>query len=343
MELQRRRGNNLLKIPLFITVGLIVTALAVVFGLFHVRSADVIGNEFYSAEEIQKMVMSDSLAENTLYLLWKYSDPDAADSLPFLSSVEIEMISPYHVQIRVYEKTIAGYLMYSGTRVYFDTDGNVVEISGEERDGITPFSGVSIGEPEVGKRLPVEDEDFLYDIVEAARLIHQSGLKPDEIHYDDKQELMLYFGARRVLLGGSSYMEEKIQDLTAIYPEMEGLSGTLHMENFTPDTTAVSFKKGEHGEEELVINLGKPEDEVYPEDMTEDMTEDTTEAMNTAGSGYVENDSRFSTDADGNQIYTDDAGNVTTNLDKPYLGEDGNIITDGYGYIDPYTGAYILN
>lgn len=338
MELQRRRGN-ILKIPLLIVIGLLVAALAVVFGLFHVRIADVTGNEFYSAQEIQKMVMSDSLGENTLYLLWKYSNPEAARSLPFLSDVEIEMISPYHVQIKVFEKAIAGYLMDSGTRVYFDTDGMVVEISGEERAGIPPFSGIAISEPVVGKPLPVEDEDFLAFIEEASHLIQQSGLQPDEVHFDDKQELMLYFGARRVMLGGSSYLEEKLMELVNIYPKMEGLSGTLHMENYTPDTTAISFKKGERGEEELVIDLNKPEDE----DAQEDATEEQTEEMNTAGSGYVENDSRFSTDAQGNQIYTDDAGNVTTNLDKPYLGEDGNIITDGYGYIDPYTGAYILN
>lgn len=345
MELQRRRGNKLLKIPLLTAVILLVAGAAVVFGLFHVRTADVIGNEFYSAEEVKKMVMSDSLAENTLYLMWKYSNPEAAKALPFLSGVEIEMISPYHVQIRVYEKTIAGYLMYSGTRVYFDTDGNVVEISGEERTGITPFSGIAIQEPKVGAHLPVDDDGFFQDIVEASRLIHQSGLAPDEIHYDEKKELMLYFGERRVMMGGGEYMEEKVQELTDIFPLMEGLSGTLHMENFKPGTTTVSFKKGEKGEEELLIDLGASAEGTDGESEPEASTETQTEAQTagTSGSGYTENPGRFSTDAYGNQIYTDDAGNVTPNLDMPYLGEDGNVITDGYGYIDPYTGAYILN
>lgn len=341
MQLQKRRTQNILKIPLLIFIGVVVIGAVVVFGLFHIRTVDVIGNEFYSAEEIRQMVMSDSLAENSIYLTWKYSDPDKAESLPFLSAVEVSMISPYHVQIKVYEKTIAGYVMYSGSRVYFDVDGNVVEMSGEEREGIPPFSGVALGVPVVGAQLPVGDADFLADIEEASRLIHLSGLKPDEVHYDENRDLILYFGLRRVLLGDTAYLEEKLQKLAEIYPRMEGLSGTLHLENFMPDTTTVSFKKGERGEEEeeLVMDIGSLVEESESE--SEQMAEE--QIQNAEGGGYVEKESRFSTDAAGNEIYTDDAGNMTTNLDKQYLSESGEIITDGYGYIDPYTGAYILN
>ncbi|EET60068.1 hypothetical protein BRYFOR_07919 [Marvinbryantia formatexigens DSM 14469] len=356
MELQRRKKRNLLKLPLLVFFAVVVIGFAVIFGLFHIRTVDVTGNQFYSAEEIQKMVMSDSLAENTIYLTWKYSDPAAAEELPFLSAVEISMIEPWHVQIRVYEKTIAGYLMFSGSRVYFDTDGNVVEISGEEREGVPPVSGISIGQPVVGEALPVADGGFLDDIVANARALHQSGLTPDEIHYDDQQELILYFGESRVLLGDTSYMEEKLEELSAIYPQMEGMSGTLHMENYTPDITSVRFVPGERGEEEqeLIINLNRTSQEAETNEagepvQNEDGTPqtDTSETSETTaeegGSGYVEDSSRFSTDANGNEIYTDEAGNTTTNLDQPYLGDDGQIITDGYGYIDPYTGAYILN
>ncbi len=344
MELQMIKRKNILKIPLLILLAAMIILLAVVFGLFHIREVDVVGNEFYSAQEIQKMVMSDSLAENSLYLLWKYSNPQTAESLPFLSGVEVSLICPYHVQIKVYEKTIAGYLLDSGSMVYFDIDGNVVEISTEERDGIPPFSGIGIVQPVVGEALPVEDDEFLRDITEAARMIHQSGLHPDEVHFDENRDLILYFGTKRVLLGDSSYLEEKLLELTSIYPEMEGLSGTLHMENFTPDTTTVSFKKGERGaeEEELIIALNGTLGDAREEAQKESESE-SENAGGPAESGYVEDAARFTTDAEGNEIYTDELGNVTTNLDKPYLGDDGNVISDGYGYIDPYTGAYILN
>lgn len=342
MELQKRR-KNLFKIPVFVFFGVLVLGMAILFGLFHIRQVDVIGNEFYSAEEIKKMIMSDSLAENSIYLTWKYSHGSAGENLSFLNGAEVSMINPYHVRIRVFEKTIAGYLMYSGSRVYFDTDGKVVEISAQERDNVVPFSGISIAQPEIGENLPVSDDDFFKSLTDASVYIQQGTFKPDEAHYDDKQNLILYYGSSRVLMGNSSYMEEKFLKLEEIMSQMEGMSGTLHMENYAPGTTTFSFMKGERGEEEqeLLINVGKDFSE-EGEEMESETSGENLEGE-VSGGGYTEDPSRITTDADGNQIYTDSQGNVTTNLDKPYLGDDGQIISDGYGYIDPYTGAYILN
>lgn len=346
MQLQKRNNRKWIKIPLLVLVGVVVVALVVIFGLFHIRQVDVVGNEFYSAEEIEKMVMSDSLGQNSLYLTWKYSQPESAESLPFLSAVEVSMVNPYHIQIKVYEKMIVGYLMYSGSMVYFDKDGIVVEVSQEQREGIPPYSGISIGQPVVSEKLPVEDEKFLQDIIDGAQLIYQSGLAPKEVHYDDKQELILYFEGNRVIMGDTSYLEEKMSNLKALFPQLEGLSGTLHMENYTSGTTTISFKKGEQGEEELLMNVNQPEGGQEEGDSPEDESEngeENGESAEAQDSGYVEDASRITADADGNEMYTDAQGNVTYNLDKPYLGDDGEIITDGYGYIDPYTGAYILN
>ena len=57
MELEKRRMNPL-KIPIFVFFGVLVLGLAIIFGLFHIRQVDVAGNEFYSADEIQDMVMT---------------------------------------------------------------------------------------------------------------------------------------------------------------------------------------------------------------------------------------------------------------------------------------------
>ncbi len=353
MQLQMRKKKNFLKLPFLVFVGVLVAGLAIIFGLFHVRQVDVIGNEFYSAEEIQKMVMSDSLGENSIYLTWKYSQPDAAENLPFLSGVEVSMVNPYHVQIKVYEKIIVGYFMYSGSMVYFDKDGIVVEISQEQREGIPPYSGISIGQPVVSQAIPVADEAFLRDIIEAAALIRQSGLEPLEVHYDDKQQLILYFRNNRVILGDNSYLEEKLSNLKALFSQMEELSGTLHMENYDSSTTRISFKVGEKGEEELLLDLNKPAGEQETDTGGEgENGEGETESGESTGpdedgkwgdSGYVEDPSRITTDADGNQMYTDEQGNVTYDMSMQYLGDDGQVISDGYGHIDPYTGAYILN
>ena len=346
MQLQKRKKRRPIYIVLLILISVIVIALFVVFGLFHIRQVDVIGNEYYSAEEIEKMVMSDSMSENSLYLTWKYSQPDAAADLIFLSAVDVTMVNPYHVQIKVYEKSIVGYLMYSGSMVYFDKDGVVVEISQEKRDGIPAYSGIDISEPKVSKLIPVADEAFRDDIISEAQMIQeilgQNGIQPEEVHYDDKQQLILYFANNRVMLGDNSYMEEKLSNLQSLMPQMEELSGTLHMENYTAGTTTITFKKGEKGDEELVMNVNQPEGSTEESEKSSESGEASTEEAET-GNGYSNDSGTFSTDASGNDTYTDANGNVTNNMDQIYLGDDGQIITDGYGYIDPYTGAYILN
>lgn len=360
MQVQKRKKRNPIQVIFLTIVIIFVIGAAVVLGLFHVRQVDVIGNEYYSADEIKKMVMSDSMGENTLYLLWKYRQDDAAENLPFLSAVDVTMINPYYVQFHVYEKSIVGYLMYGGSMVYFDKDGMVVEISQEQREGIPPFSGIAISQPVVSEKLPIADEDFFQTLLLEAQMLSQSELEPSEVHYDEKQEMSLYFGSDiRVLMGDSSYMEEKMQNLSALFSELEGLSGTLHMENYTSGTTAISFKKGEKGDEELIMNVNQPEESEDSEDTEgqEEADGESTDGENPddgssegqdsqseqTQSGYVEDSSRITTDSSGTEYYTDPAGNVTYNMDQQYLGDDGQIITDGYGYIDPYTGAYILN
>ncbi|MDO4522563.1 MAG: cell division protein FtsQ/DivIB [Eubacteriales bacterium] len=346
MQLQRRNSGNVFKIAALVLLGVVAICAAIFFGLFHIRQVDVVGNEYYSAEEIQNMVMSDSMSENSIYLTWKYGNTDAASLLPFLSDVEVSMINPYHVKITVYEKTIVGYLMFNGSLVYFDRDGMVVEISQEQREGIPPYSGITITEPQVSQQLPVAEESFLNDIITEAQLIYQSGLNPKEVHYDDKQELILYFKDNRVMMGSSAYMEEKLSNLKALFPELEGLSGTLHMENYTSDTRTITFKKGEKGEEELIMNVNGSDgeagengdgDTAGEDEHAQDGSDEAGDDAKTGGEGS------FSTDTSGNQTYTDPAGNVTNNTEQLYLNEDGSIISDGYGYIDPYTGAYILN
>ena len=84
--------------------------------------------------------------------------------------------------------------------------------------------------------------------------------------------------------------------------------------------------------------------DIETEAETERESESETESGDVGtGAAYSESDGTFSTDADGTPIYTDKNGNTTPNVDGyQYTDEDGKVITDGYGYIDPYTGAYIL-
>lgn len=59
-------------------------------------------------------------------------------------------------------------------------------------------------EPKISELIPVADEKFRDDIIAEAQTIQeilcQNGIQPKEVHYDDKQQLILYFANNRVML-----------------------------------------------------------------------------------------------------------------------------------------------
>ena len=82
---------------------------------------------------------------NTLLLMAK-SRSGGFGNIPFISTLEVEALSAGHIRIRVYEKTIVGYVSYMGTNLYFDKDGMVVESSTEVLDGVPQISGLTFSE-----------------------------------------------------------------------------------------------------------------------------------------------------------------------------------------------------
>ena len=57
------------------------------------------------------------------------------------------------------------------------------------------------------------------------------------------QALTLYFDQMRVALGNSGSLDEKVGRLYEIYPDLEGRSGVLRMENYTNDSKFISFEQ----------------------------------------------------------------------------------------------------
>lgn len=345
-EINYHKKRSIKKVLVGIFLGILALSALILFGLFRVREVTVTGNSRYSAQEIQDAVMQDGLCKNTLYLLWKYSDPDKAEQeLPFLNGLEVTMLSPYQVQIRVYEKAEVGYFQKSGSYIYFDEQGQVIEQSKKKHEDVPKITGITLDKVTLYETIPVKDETQKDSLITLTRLLNKNSLIPDEIKFDKTEGIFLYFGQVRVKLGEAVSLEEKTAALHSIIPQLENEEGTVHMENYSPETETVTFKKGETEQQVEVNQDGQAQTDGQQESQSEGESSGQSESETETESEpvYDESDGTFSTDAQGNEVYTDAAGNTTTNTDQyNYTDENGGIITDGYGYIDPYTGAYIL-
>lgn len=226
----------------------VLAVLAVLFilglsfaGVFRVRQVTVTGNAYYTKEEVVDLLLDEGSLQNTLlvYLRYKYQEHP---EIPFIDDFEVTMDSWQSLKIRVYEKNMVGYVRYLGQDVYFDKDGIVVESSTQELEGIPQISGVTFDSLAIHQPLSVEDPTIFDTILSITKLLTKYDLDPDEIRFGAGGELFLQLGDVKVALGTGEDLDEKISRLKQLEGDLKDKSGTLHMENYTDETTHISLE-----------------------------------------------------------------------------------------------------
>lgn len=262
---EERRRKKRRKIGLYILLILILLIAAGVFivmNVFTVENVVVEGNELYSSTQIETMVLNDEYSWNSLYVDLKYRFVDIGE-VPFVDTMEVSLDNPHTVHIKVYEKGMLGYLYINsiGQNAYFDKDGFVVETSTEVIGGVPKITGISCEEVVLYEKLQLENSDILRDLLNLTQTLKKYNLLPDEIQYDSNMEPVLYYGTIQVKIGSEDNLSQKVVRLSIILPQLDGLSGTLHLETWTPETTDIIWDRAEE----------QP-------DAEEETTEETTEA-----------------------------------------------------------------
>ena len=270
---EERRRKKRRKIGLYILLILILLIAAGVFivmNVFTVENVVVEGNELYSSTQIENMVLNDEYSWNSLYVDLKYRFVDIGE-VPFVDTMEVSLDNPHTVHIKVYEKGMLGYLYINsiGQNAYFDKDGFVVETSTEVIDGVPKITGISCEEVVLYEKLQLENSDILRYLLNLTQTLKKYNLLPDEIQYDSNMEPVLYYGTIQVKIGSEDNLSQKVVRLSIILPQLDGLSGTLHLETWTPETTDIIWDRAEE----------QPDtEEEATEEATEETTEETTEA-----------------------------------------------------------------
>ena len=236
---ERKSGLGLL-LALLISLIVICVLILIIKTKFTITSVDITGNEHYTAEQIENRVLAGKYGHNSIYLYLK-GKFGKADEVPFIEKMDVELLSPTEVKIRVYEKAVAGYVEYLGHYLYFDKDGIVVESSTESVNGIPFVTGLDFNYITLHEKLPVDREEIFRLILNITQLLTKYKLDIDKIYFDKSYNITLYFGDVRVYLGTSDHIDEKINRLRFILPELTGLKGVLHMENYEGEGDKFTF------------------------------------------------------------------------------------------------------
>lgn len=265
-----------------ILILLIAAGVFIVMNVFTVENVVVEGNELYSSTQIENMVLNDEYSWNSLYVDLKYRFVDIGE-VPFVDTMEVSLDNPHTVHIKVYEKGMLGYLYINsiGQNAYFDKDGFVVETSTEVIDGVPKITGISCEEVVLYEKLQLENSDILRDLLNLTQTLKKYNLLPDEIQYDSNMEPVLYYGTIQVKIGSEDNLSQKVVRLSIILPQLDGLSGTLHLETWTPETTDIIWDRAEEQSEIEEETTEEPSEEPSADTPAEEQPAQDVPAENT--------------------------------------------------------------
>ena len=242
-KLREKSGRRRFLLPAVLLAIAAVLAAVFLFILqyFHVENIYVEGNLHYTSDEIIQMVTGQRFGDNSLYLALKYRDRGIQD-IPFIQTMDVDVLSPDTIKITVYEKSVAGYVKYLDRYMYFDRDGIVVEASVTKTEGIPEITGIDFSQVVLYEALPVENQDIFREILSITQILSKYGLSADKIYFDDTGEMTLYFGDVRARLGSEDNMEEKVARLQQLLPSEEEKKGVFRLENYSGSGENVSFE-----------------------------------------------------------------------------------------------------
>lgn len=240
-----RAGGGRKKLILFFCILLVFILMAAVLlyvgGNYKIKNVYVDGNVHYTDEEIMNIVMEGTFGDNSLFLSMKYKNK-GIDDIPFVQTMDVDILSPDTIRITVYEKSLAGYVEYLGNYMYFDKDGTIVESSTNKTAGIPQVTGLSFNYIVMYEPLPVEDNEIFETILDMTQLLNKYSLSADRLYFDSNYEMTIYFGDVKAAVGSGENIDEKVMLLQSILPDLEGKSGIVHLESYTEDTKNVTFE-----------------------------------------------------------------------------------------------------
>ena len=236
------KNSKLLKalLAVVIVMAVICGGLFFLWYNYSITQVTVSGNSHYTDEEIKDMVFTGPYSYNSIVLSLMYRNKSIED-IPFIEKMDVDILDSNSVRINVFEKAVAGYVEYLGHYMYFDKDGIVVESSNRIMEGIPFVTGLSYDHIVLHKPLPVKKPSVFLTILNITQLLGKYDIETDRIAFDSDGDITLYFGSARVSLGTDDFIDEKINEMHLLLPQLKGYSGTLHMENYVGEDVNFSF------------------------------------------------------------------------------------------------------
>ena len=186
------------------------------------------------------MVLDAPIAKNSILAGFLNTEKNTKDAV-MIDSITVSRVNRNTLLLQVKEKQMIGYIEFQGQCVNFDRQGIIQIITEDPLENVPRIEGINVKEAIQGERLTGINTSKLNTILSVGKMLQKMEEKPDRLAFNELNQLVMYYGDIEVRLGDDENMDEKINRLVGILPELEGMSGILHLENTTEDSESVVF------------------------------------------------------------------------------------------------------
>lgn len=199
--------------------GVVVLLILFAAFFFRVKKVSIEGNTYYSENEMVKMFQKNVLQKNIL-TFWLLDKCSLTPKLAFVREYEVTYPSVNEIHIKLYEKSIVAGIAYSNQYIYFDKDGMVLQSSDQPLEDIPLFETKNLTTFSLYKKVKMEDEELLTQILNLANLFKHYHVNWDKVLFDANNEAYLYIGKIKVSLGKRTNYDEEISALSSVLEKM---------------------------------------------------------------------------------------------------------------------------
>lgn len=222
---------------------LAILLVAVLFCISMIQADNILitGNERFTQEKICADLFSGKEKERLVVLLWRKLTHQKKE-IPYLKDYTITLEDYHTITVQVEEKEVFGCLDYGGVYLYIDVTGTVLDSSKERMEGIPVLEGIYVRQAVLYEKIQSEQIPNLEKMEHILKLLRQRSIEPDILYYSSQETIRIDAGTVRVFLGDHENLEEKINTLASILPEMEGLSGNLYLDEYNPQNPSAGYR-----------------------------------------------------------------------------------------------------
>ena len=238
---RNHKKKNSAAVPVAFCCLVILAAIITLFMMpfFSIGEIRVTGNDSVTADQI-KSYLTFKEGDN-VFLFNKSKCKNTILDNHYIESVNINRILPSTVEITVNEYKLRGYVPYSGSYLFIDGEGRVLDVQEETTKSLPVVEGLKFSNVTVGEILQVDNPSAFETMVHLSKLFEKYELLSDVIRVDltDVSDIHLYTGNVDINFGSFDDANRKLLMLIEVLKTFDtSVPGTI---NLTADKATYKY------------------------------------------------------------------------------------------------------